>query len=86
MRTPAFEPGTRVLVVDQWVETGGTMGGGVERVESQGGVVAGLACVSGRKPARRQIKPSVQVFGSGGIRHLVAGTLQQAGYGAFQGF
>ena len=26
MREPAFRPGTRVLLVDQWVETGGTMG------------------------------------------------------------
>ena len=45
MRTPAFRPGTRVLLVDQWVETGGTMGAGVRLVEGQGGVVAGIATV-----------------------------------------
>ena len=45
MRTPAFEPGTRVLLVDQWIETGGTMGGGVALIEGQGGVVAGIAAV-----------------------------------------
>ena len=45
MRTPAFAPGTRVLLVDQWIETGGTMGGGVELVERQGGEVVGLACI-----------------------------------------
>lgn len=34
-------PGVRVLLVDQWVETGGTMRGAIELVERQGGVVAG---------------------------------------------
>ena len=45
MRTPAFRAGTRVLLVDQWVETGGTMDAGVRLVERQGGVVAGIAAV-----------------------------------------
>ena len=45
MRKPAFAPGTRVLLVDQWIETGGTMASGVELVERQGGVVAGMAVV-----------------------------------------
>ena len=45
MRTPAFRPGTRVLLVDQWVETGGTMGSGIRLVERQGGRVAGVATV-----------------------------------------
>ena len=45
MRTPAFAPGTRVLLVDQWVETGGTMGAGIRLIERQGGVVAGIAAV-----------------------------------------
>ena len=33
---PAFAPGTRVLLVDQWVETGGTMKGAIELVERSG--------------------------------------------------
>ena len=37
MRTPAFAPGTRVLLADQWVETGGTMDGAVRLIERQGG-------------------------------------------------
>ena len=45
MRKPAFAPGTRVLLVDQWVETGGTMDAGIRLVERQGGVVAGIATV-----------------------------------------
>ncbi len=46
MRLPAFAPGTRVLLVDQWVETGGTMDGAIRLVERQKGVVAGLAAVA----------------------------------------
>lgn len=46
MRHPAFEPGTRVLLVDQWIETGGTMEGGAALVERQGGVVAALAAIA----------------------------------------
>ena len=46
MRTPAFASGTRVLLVDQWVETGGTMDGAIRLVERQGGVVAGIATIA----------------------------------------
>jgi len=35
MRLPAYAPGTRVLLVDQWVETGGTMHGAIQLVEQQ---------------------------------------------------
>ncbi len=45
MRKPAFAPGTRVLLVDQWIETGGTMSAGISLVERQGGKVAGIAAV-----------------------------------------
>ena len=46
MRLPAFAPGTRVLLVDQWIETGGTMEGAIELVERQQGVVAGLTAIA----------------------------------------
>ena len=46
MRLPAFAPGTRVLLVDQWIETGGTMSGAAELVERQKGVVAGLVAIA----------------------------------------
>ena len=45
MRKPAFAKGTRVLLVDQWIETGGTMTSGIQLVERQGGIVAGIAAV-----------------------------------------
>lgn len=46
MREPAFAPGTRVLLVDQWIETGGTMKGAIELVERQKGEVAGLVAIA----------------------------------------
>ena len=46
MRTPAFAEGTRVLLVDQWVETGGTMDGAIRLVEGQGGKVAGMVAIA----------------------------------------
>ncbi len=46
MRKPAFSAGTRVLLADQWVETGGTMDGAIRLVERQGGVVAGLLAIA----------------------------------------
>ena len=45
MRKPAFVPGTKVLIVDQWMETGGTMKGAIELVERQNGVVTGIATI-----------------------------------------
>ena len=38
MRTPAFAPGTRVLLADQWIETGGTMDGAIRLIERQVGL------------------------------------------------
>ena len=46
MRLPAFGKGTKVLVVDQWVETGGTMNAAIDLVRRQGGIVAGLAAIA----------------------------------------
>ena len=45
MRKPAFAPKTRVLLVDQWVETGGSMHGAVQLVEQQKGKVAGMVAI-----------------------------------------
>lgn len=45
MRLPAFAQGTRVLLVDQWVETGGSMHGAMQLVEQQKGKVAGIVSI-----------------------------------------
>ena len=46
VRTPAFRSGTRVLLVDQWIETGGTMDGAIRLVKRQEGIVAGLVAIA----------------------------------------
>lgn len=46
MRADAIEPGTRVLVVDEWIETGAQVGAAIELIEGQGGMVVGVAAIS----------------------------------------
>ena len=55
MRLPAFAPGTRVLLVDQWIETGGTMEGAIELVGRQQGVVAGLVTIAMEDTPRAKV-------------------------------
>ena len=45
IRKPAFAEGTRVLLVDQWVETGGSMHGAIQLVEQQKGSVVGMVAI-----------------------------------------
>ncbi|XP_069471425.1 adenine phosphoribosyltransferase-like [Ambystoma mexicanum] len=45
VRLDAIRPGMHILLVDQWIETGGTMRAAIKLVENQGGVVAGVVTV-----------------------------------------
>jgi adenine phosphoribosyltransferase len=45
LRAGALHPGTRVLIVDEWVETGAQVSAAVRLVERQGGIVAGIATI-----------------------------------------
>ena len=60
MRKPAFAAGTKVLLVDQWIETGGTMDGAIRfssNGSKKGGKVAGLVA---RSPWKIIKKPLVK--------------------------
>ena len=46
IRFPALEAGTKVIIVDQWVETGGTMGAAIKLIEQQGGLVKGVIALA----------------------------------------
>jgi adenine phosphoribosyltransferase len=46
LRIGAIQPGTRVLVVDEWVETGAQVQAAIELVEKQGGVAIGVATIN----------------------------------------
>ncbi|XP_042341945.1 adenine phosphoribosyltransferase isoform X2 [Plectropomus leopardus] len=46
VRLDALRPGMRVLLVDQWIETGGTMKAAIQLVEKLGATVVGVAAVA----------------------------------------
>ncbi|KAK9961878.1 hypothetical protein ABG768_007276 [Culter alburnus] len=46
VRDDVLKPGLRVLIVDQWIETGGTMRAAIKLVENQGATVVGIAAVA----------------------------------------
>ncbi|XP_067307174.1 zgc:174895 isoform X2 [Pseudorasbora parva] len=46
VRVDVLKPGLRVLIVDQWIETGGTMRAAIKLVENQGATVIGIAAVA----------------------------------------
>jgi len=46
LRKGAVKAGMRVLVVDEWIETGAQVGAAIGLIEGQGGVVAGLATIN----------------------------------------
>ena len=45
MRTDAISPGAKVLVVDEWIETGAQIQAAIELIEGQGGIVVGIASI-----------------------------------------
>jgi adenine phosphoribosyltransferase len=45
LRPDAIPPGARVLVVDEWIETGAQVKAAIELIERQGGVVVGVATI-----------------------------------------
>ena len=42
LRRDALAPGTRVLLVDEWIETGAQVRSAIQLIEGQGGVIAGI--------------------------------------------
>lgn len=49
LRTNPWPPGTRVLLTDEWIETGATAQAAVELIERAGGVVVGIVAIAFRK-------------------------------------
>lgn len=46
LRAGVIKPGTSVLLVDEWIETGAQMRAAVELIERQGGIVVGIAAIN----------------------------------------
>ncbi len=49
LRANPWPAGTRVLLTDEWIETGATARAAVELIERAGGVVVGIAAIAFRK-------------------------------------
>jgi adenine phosphoribosyltransferase len=52
LRAEPWPRGTRVLLTDEWIETGATAAAAVELIERTGGVVVGIAAIAFRKNER----------------------------------
>jgi adenine phosphoribosyltransferase len=46
LRADAIKHGTRVLIVDEWIETGAQVKAAIQLIEGQGGVIAGIAAIN----------------------------------------
>ncbi len=46
LRADAIKPGAQVLLVDEWIETGAQVNAAIELIESQQGVVIGIATIN----------------------------------------
>ena len=57
LRQGSLQPGVRVLVVDEWIETGAQVEAAVRLVEGAGGIVAGIAAINmDDSPAVRRLR------------------------------
>lgn len=46
IRREAFAPGTRILLVDEWIETGAQIRTAADLIEAQHGVIVAVACIN----------------------------------------
>jgi adenine phosphoribosyltransferase len=49
LRANPWPIGTRILLTDEWIETGGTAQAAVQLIERAGGIVVGIAAIAFRK-------------------------------------
>ena len=88
MRLPAFSPGTRVLLADQWVETGGTMDGAIRLVERQDGRVAGMVAIAieenPRTKAYREAFPCISAVMPGSRWQAECNALRQSSFDTYK--
>lgn len=63
VRMDVIHPGARVLLVDEWIETGSQVTAAVGLIESQGGVIAGIATINIDDNERtRKLKETYRCF------------------------
>ena len=65
LRKDAVVPNTRILLVDEWIETGAQMDAAIKLIEGQGGIVAGVVTINiDDVNGARKIKDNYDVFSS----------------------
>jgi len=63
LRAGAVHPGTRVLVIDEWIETGAQVSAAARLVERQGGIVAAIATIHmDENAATRQLRKNYACY------------------------
>lgn len=63
LRRNSLKPGTRVLVVDEWIETGAQVNAAIRLIEGQGGVVAGIAAINmDDNPITRRLRETYRCY------------------------
>jgi len=46
LRSGSLQPGSRILLVDEWIETGAQAKAAIELIEHQGGILVGIAAIN----------------------------------------
>ncbi|XP_070570576.1 adenine phosphoribosyltransferase-like isoform X1 [Ptychodera flava] len=73
IRQDAFPEGTRLLIVDQWIETGGTMQASINLLERLGGKVQGIAVIAIESNTHKLTKEITEKYK---CTHLVPSEMQ----------
>ena len=57
LRKDLFQPGTRILLVDEWIETGAQVNASIDLLEDQGAEIIGIATINmDQNPTTEQLR------------------------------
>lgn len=63
IRQDALQPGMRVLIADEWIETGTQVSAAVELIEKQSGIVAGITTINiDKNPKTQRLQEQYKCF------------------------
>lgn len=69
VRRDALQPGQRILIVDEWIETGAQVKASIELIERQGAIVVGIATINiDQSPDTAAILEKCIVHSVGGVQ------------------
>ena len=63
LRRTAFPAGARLMLVDEWIETGAQVGAAIELITHQAGTIVAIACINcDRNEATRSLRESFRIL------------------------